>query len=138
MEKHGGKNDVDATVLIGQDLAGGLTEMNRDGKRFCSSVTILQARGRNIQPMHVSIGEGLFPGQRVVADRTPHIDNQLWSELWLLQARVVGHRVSNIVQIFSHHAKGEDFEPVVVNSACFGTLVVAGHQMNIHGIDVIR
>ena len=117
--------------------------MNRDAKRFCPGVTILQTRGGNIQTMHVSIGEGLFPGQRVVADRTPHIDNQLWPELWPLQACVVGHRVSNIVQILSHHAKGEHFEPIVVNSACFGpaifgSLVVAGHQMNIHGIGVIR
>ena len=91
MEKHGGKNDVDATVLIGQGLTGGLTEMNRDAKRFCPGVTILQTRGGNIQTMHVSSGEGLFPGQRVVADRTSHIDNQLWPELWPLQARVVGH-----------------------------------------------
>ena len=51
--------------------------------------------------------------------------------------------MSNIVQILPHHAKGEDFEAIVVNSACFGpaifaALVVAGHQMNIHGIGVIR
>ena len=77
-----------------------------------------------------------------MADRAAHVDDELGIKLRPFKPTEIRHGVANVVEVFAHHAKGKNIEPVVIHGSRLSAvsrpaLVVTRHQVNIHRPGVV-
>ena len=144
MQEHGREDHVDRGVCKGQAVAARLSEVDWDTQSLCPGVAIAQAGCGDIQTINLGVGEGLFPGQGVMANGAADVDYRGHWHVRPSQPRKICHRVTDVIQSFTHNAKGENLQTVIVDSPRYQpgfrplSLVVAGHQVHIHLLCVGR